>query len=137
MANPESFTVTTDFPTLKNDGLGDTTITIPASVNIAGNGYAEYTSDVVAGASGAIQSSRIASSKDSNRWYQAQVVVLDRTGVNGGFSAPYSVAFFIRRLSATTLRCEVLIPNPYGTTLTTEAGVETISYHINTFIPPY
>lgn len=137
MPRPESFIATTDFPTLKNDDSGDTTITIPASVNIAGNGYAEYTADVVAGSSGAIQSSRIASSKDSNKWYQAQVVVLNRTGLNGGFPASYNVAFFIRRLSTTTLRCEVLIPNPYGTTLTTEAGVETVSYHINTFIPPY
>lgn len=138
MTKPSNFIKSSDYPTLKNDiTKADVTVTVPSSITVAGSGSASYSTDVVMGVQGALSSSRISSSKDSNIWYKAQMVVYTRTGTNDGFTTPYNVVAFVWRVNATTLRCQVFIPNPYSTALICEAGVETISFHVNSFVPPF
>ena len=138
MPRPSSFITSTDYPTLKNDGTTttDPTVTIPASASIPGNSYLEYHTDITIGVKGAISLCRISSTADSNKWYQAQIVTYTRVGTNSGLPAAYAFQAFIYRASATTVRCQVLIPNPYSTT-TTGAASETITFHVNTFLPPF
>lgn len=137
MTKPESFIANSDFPTLKNDNQDDATVVIPASISIPGNGYLEYHTDLPIGIIGAVASARISSDKDSSIWYQAQTVVYTRIGVNGGISTPYNIAAFVWRPSANILRCQVQIPNPHPTMTTGAAVIETISFHVNTFLPPF
>lgn len=137
MTKPDSFIVTTYYPTLKNDGVFDATVAIPSSVSVPRNGYVEYHTDIVAGTQGAVASARISSSKDSGIWYQAQTIVYTRMGSDIMGPSLYSIAAFVWRPSPTVLRCQVHIPNPLSNTLTGEAGAETISFHVNTFIPPF
>lgn len=133
MSKPDNFILNTDFPTLKNDNRGNATVSIPSSITITGNSYAEYHYDLPIGIKGAICNVRSQSSKNSDKWVSAQGCVFLRTGDIGG----YNVAIFVYRISATTVRCQIYIPNPYNTTLTGESGVETVNFHINTYIPPF
>lgn len=139
MTIPANFISTSDFPTFKNDNNGVTstvTLTMPGSQSVPGNGSVEYTADVVQGAAGAICSAMIYTTKSLVQ-NAAQTLILTRIGVTSGSPAPYSVAFYIRRLNTTTIRCEAVIQNPYSTTLTGEAGDETATFTIRTFVPPF
>lgn len=137
MTKPANFTSTTDYPTLKNDGKYDAMVVIPASISVPGNGYVEYYADITAGTAGTITSSRVSSSKDSNTWYQARQVIYTRTGTNSFGSTIYNIAAFVWRPSATVLRCQIHIINPDSLVFTGETSAETISFHINTFVPPF
>lgn len=139
MSKPSQFITSSDFPTLKNDGntgttaLPDVTVTVPASITIPGGSYLEYHTDVTIGSAGAITTARISSSKDSNVWYRAQFVVYTRFGADGF----YSVGAFIHRINSTQIRCHAYIPNPNSTNTRGETTAETITFHLNTFIPPF
>lgn len=137
MPKPSLFTATTDFPTLKNDIVkAGVTVTIPADVIILGDQVAEFYTDVAIGSQGALSSCRISSSKDSN-WYRAQLVVYTRTGVTFDGPTSYPIAAFVWRTSTTNLRCQIQILNMYNIPLACEPTPETISFHINTFVPPF
>lgn len=132
-----NFIVSTDYPTLKNDAEIEGQIIIDGSLSIAGGSYETGYADVEIGEPGSLTRTRIASSKNSNTFYWGQVVVFGRTGTNGGSPAPYDIFVFVNRISLTTLRFQAYIPNPYGTTLTGEAGTDTITIKTNTYIAPY
>ncbi|NCU39135.1 hypothetical protein EOL96_08990 [Candidatus Saccharibacteria bacterium] len=133
MTKPESFILTTDYPTLKNDNSGIYTVAVPASIVIPGNSSVQYSTDASIGTQGAISSVQISSTKDSNTWYQAQTCVYTRNSAGG----LYSIAAFVWRVSPTVLRCQVHIVNPYSVPITGEAGAETITFRVSTFVPPY
>jgi hypothetical protein len=142
MAKPAHFQLNSDFATLKNDDSASATVVIPASQNIGGSVTAagtalDISTDVIVGKAGAITRTQIASSKDSNKYRASRILSFTRTGTVGGFSAIYSVVVFAYRISATTMRCQVHILNPYTSTLTTASGTETISFDIQTFLPPF
>jgi hypothetical protein len=142
MVKPAHFQLNSDFATLKNDDSAPATVVIPASQSIGGSVSAAGTSldlstDVTVGSAGAITRTQIASSKDSNKYRASRIVSFTRTGTVSGFSTPYSVVVFAYRINATTMRCQVHILNPYSSTLTTASGSETISFDIQTFLPPF
>lgn len=137
MPKPNSFILTTDFATLKNDDSSSTTVVAPGLAVVPGSSYLEYHSDLGIGVQGSITRIQISSSKNSNIIQLTRNVSGSRTGTVLGFSTPYSIYAFVYRLDANTIRCQAYIPNPYADPLTTEAGDETFTFYINTFLPPY
>lgn len=137
MTKPSNFILTTDYATLQNDDGASTTITAPGSVSVSGSSYVEYHVDLTIGAMASINRVQIASSKDSNTRYATQSLIFLRTGTVGGVSTPYNILAFAYRTSATNLRCQVYIPNPSASTLTTASGSEIFTFYIDTFIPPF
>jgi len=142
MPKPESFTSSTDFATLKNDARASAQVTapgsqvIPATIGVAAS-YLEYHADLAVGAPGAVMRVQIASSKNSNIIQVTQNTGGVRLGTLLGFPNPYNISAFAYRLSPTTVRCQVYIPNPNSDPLTTAAGDETFTFYINTFLPPF
>jgi len=142
MTKPESFILTSDFATLKNDSNVTVSVTVPSSVVIPGSvtavgQYVEYHQDSTSGKQGAISRIQISSSGDSNRIYPARTVSWERLGTVGGVGGfSYSVFAFTYRVNPTTVRCMAYIMNPYSTPLTTAAG-ETITFYVATFLPPF
>lgn len=137
MSQPEQFILDSDFATLKNDNQGTAQVTIPSSTSVAGSGSASFSTDLVIGASGAISRVRMSSTKDSNKWRISNAIDYTRIGVNSGSPANYDIFLFVWRPSATVLRCQALIQNPYATTLTGASGAETVTFYVNTFLPPF
>lgn len=137
MPRAESFILTTDFATLKNDALGSTSTTAPGSVVIPPTAYVEYHADLNIGVLGSITRIQISSSKNANAIQVTRSVSGFRIGTSLGFPAPYGISAFVYRLNPTTIRCQVYIPNPYSDPLTTAIGDETFVFYINTFLPPY
>lgn len=137
MNNPQDFDITSDFATLKNDNSGDISVTFPGSFSVPGNGLSQFTNTINIGTRGAALRTRASSSKDSNTWYVCSSLSYMRTGMSGGFSASYSVVAAASRTSPTTITVVALVLNPYSGTLVTEAGNETFSFHLNTFLPPF
>ena len=136
-SKPSSFIMTSDFATIKNDDVGTATVTMPGSVSVAGSGSVSYVSDITIGSLGGISLARIQSSKNSNKWLCGSVVRFTRTGVASGSPAPYAVMVFCRRTSATVVRLEAYISNPYSVTLTGEAGDEVFNLYISTYLTPF
>lgn len=132
---PNNFILTTDFPTLRNDASATGTITIAGGLSIAGNGQVTASADFTVGTTGAIARARWMSSVDGS-WYIGQYAGYGRTGTTSGSAAPYTIGLLLYRTSSTTMRLQVIIPNPYSTTLT-GAAAETISMAVQTFVPPY
>jgi hypothetical protein len=137
MSKPDNFIFTSDFPTIKNDGVSSTTVTLPGSVSVAGNGSVTYTSDITVGSIGGIINGRIASSKNSTDWYAGQVQIVTRTGKVGGVDALYGVVAFMYRLNSTTVRCVAHILNPYSSTLTGATGNEIFYFYVSTYLSPF
>lgn len=137
MVKPSDFILSTDYATLKNDADASISVVVPGSQSIPGTtganySYLEFYADSSIGVQGSIIQSQIASSKDSTKY----CIALNKLYTRNGSLGTYSVVCVIIRTSPTNLRCLVYIPNPYATTLTTEAGDETIYFDVTTFIPP-
>jgi len=131
---PDDFILTSDFATVKSDTFGATaTVTVPSAVSVAAGATVEYTADISGGSSGAALRCRIRSSKASSAWLAAPQVVYTRTGSLG----LYSLVALVYLLAPGTVRCSVRIFNDSGSTMTTEAGAETIDFVVSTFIPPF
>ena len=137
MTKPSNFLVTTDYATLQNDDGGTTTVTAPGSASVTGSGSVEYHSDLAIGANASINRVQISSSKDSDTRYATQALYFQRSGTAGGSATSYNILAFVYRTSATNLRCQIYIPNPSSSTLTTASGNETFTFHVDTFIPPF
>lgn len=137
MPKAESFILSTDFATLKNDAAASTSVTAPGSATVVGGSYVEYHSDLNIGVVGSLTRIQVSSSKNSNSIQVTRFVAGSRTGVVLGSPAAYGIYAFVYRLDSDTLRCQVYIPNPYADSLTTEAGDETFTFYVNTFLPPY
>lgn len=142
MPKPESFIASTDYATLKNDAKGIVSVTAPGSIVIPGSvgsvgSYVAYQADLVIGATAAITRIQISSSKNGNNIQVTRNASGIRTGVSLGFSTIYSTTAFVYRISPTTVRCQVYTPNPQADPLTTEAGNETFTFYVNTFLPPF
>ena len=132
MVKPANFILTTDFPTLKNDSNAQGQFNLSGSKVIAANSTFQSYGDIVMGKPGAINRGRIASTKNSDIFYSGQALRFDRNG-----SAPYSMMAFMYRVSPTTIRFQIMIVNPYGVTLTTEAGTDIVTMQASTIITPF
>lgn len=138
MYNVNDFILSTDYATLKNDNNATIQVTfpgstvVPASVGVAGSAVEVHT-DVTMGAPGAISRIQISSTKDAGIIHPARNVYYNRTGDLGS----YQIVAFTYRTSPTTLRCSAFVTNPYNAILTTEAGDETFTFYVNTFLPPF
>ena len=137
MSRPSEFILDTDFPTLKNDGSGSTEVTITGSATIAGSSSASYTSDLTIGVQGSVSRARFKSTVTDTTWHSGTQREFIRVGQESGSPAFYSMYAFTYRLDANTIRCIVYIPNPYAGTLTLDTTSYTVSFYVNTFIPPF
>ena len=138
MTNPENFIANTDFATFKNDAKGTLSVTFPGSQVVAGSGgLLSYTADLTLGKAGANIRARGGSSKDSSIQYAVSSVSFNRMGLILGFPAFYSIYANISRVNATTVRLTVFVNNIYSDPLTTEAGDETFTFVVNTFLSPF
>ena len=138
MSKPSNFQLTTDFATLKNDAIGDITLTFAGSQVLLGNTVKTITDTIDLGVRGASLRSRIGSSKDSNTWYICSSASYRRVGsVPANPTAGYSVIALVSRTSPTTITVAATVLNPYGVTLPTAAGAETFSFRLNTLLPPF
>lgn len=133
MATPTNFILNSDFASLKNDDGTSVSVTFGGSTVISANSTASVTQDVVIGAQSSINRVQIASSKDSNKRYSTQALSFSRVGSAG----IYNIYAFVSRISSTTLRCRVYVPNPFGSSLTTASGDETFTFYIDTFLSPF
>lgn len=133
----ENFIITSDYPTLKNDATATVQAIVSGSQTIAASGTLTGSRDVTLGQAAAMNRGRIASTKNSDIFYVGQGIVFQRTGTVGGGPGPYLLACFMYRTSPTNMRFQVLIQNPYGATLTTEAGDDVITFQANTLITPF
>jgi hypothetical protein len=136
MSKPNYFILNSDFPTLKNDGSDSGDVIIPSAISIPGSSSLSYSFDLTIGVQGSVTRSRVKSTVTDTTWHAGTQREFIRTGTESGFPAIYSLYAFTYRLDATTLRCQVFIPNPYAGILTGAVG-ETISFEVHTFIPPF
>lgn len=130
---PKKLLITSDFPSLKNDNTATGSIVIPGSLVLAGSASATAFIDVPSNANSSLSRGRIASTKNFTNWYTGQSIFFPRTGSLGS----YNVVAFIWRPSAGITRFQVLIQNPFNSSLTLEAGSDTIYFYTNQFVAPY
>ena len=134
---PNQFITSTDFPNLLNDSRASGDVFIPSGFSIPAGLTATAEIDFDSGQIGALSRGRIASTKNFTNWYVGQIIAFQRIGTQSGIPAPYTIYALFYRTSPTVLRAQVLIQNVYASTLTGEAGDETIYFYSNQFIAPY
>lgn len=137
MAYINRFIINTDYATIKNDAEGTLSVTVPGSTVIASGGQYTNTTSLTIGEGVSTIRSQGNSTRDASTWIAANQLALPRTGVVSGASQPYTLAAAISRTSTTTIELFVGIYNPYGANLTTQAGDETITFDVTTFLPPF
>jgi hypothetical protein len=137
MTAPENFISTTDYATLKNDATTTLSVTVAGALSIATSTIHTDTTSATLGTAGAILRGQINSSRASSTWYVANAASFTRTGTVGGVGSSYSLNVSIIRTAATTVQLIAAIYNPYASALTTQAGTETITYSINSFLSPF
>ena len=136
MSKPNSFTLSSDFATLKNSELGLTaTVTVPSASVVSASSYREWHTDITISEPFAIASCRIASSKNSNKYIIGNAT--DMLRYTSGGIVSYDIYCFVWRVNSTTVRFQALIQNPYSVSMTCASGDETFSLYMYTFVPPF
>jgi hypothetical protein len=138
MTKPSNFILNTDYATLKNDGEGTISYTLPASVIIPAAGIQTYTSDVSIGVPGASVRARISSTLN-NVWYAHSTVIYQHStgGTVLGVGVGYDMAVIVHKYSNTLVRLSISINNPYSDPFTVSLASRTITAHVATFLPPF
>ena len=137
-SKPESFILNTDYATLKNDDNGTVTVTFPGSATVSAGGVRSFTAEIKIGGKGASTRSRVASSKDGNRYFASSAVSFTRNGtIPGPFTVPYTLSASMSRTIADTVTVSAFVLNPYSSELTCASGDETFTFKVNTFVPPF
>lgn len=136
MVKPSNFNMHSGYATMKNDDDGTLTVTFPSSTVVAS--VSSVTSDLTIGTINASSRVRVASSKEGNIYYTgAQMVVLRNGTIATPGDSPYTLAAYLTRINATTIRATAVISNPYGVNMTSESGAETFTFEIDTFLSPF
>lgn len=135
MPKAESFILTTDFATLKNDSLVplSASINVPNAAVLPGNGYLQYSADITAGTVGAVTRVQMMSTRSAGLIQCSRTIHFTRTNAS---LQTYTVTAFVWRTSPTNVRCQVYIPNPYSFNINLSVA-ETVTFYLNTFIPPF
>ena len=139
MTKPANFILNTDYATLKNDSDDIyITLSVAGSINIAlGGSYSQYVDGVV-GTQGAISQMTIKhSGYPSNAEYVTPTLAYYQYGTVGGDTVMYAMLVEAFRVSATSIRLRIFIPNNFGDTLITEATARTIVCKVSTFLSPF
>lgn len=138
MVKPSNFIMNSDYATLANDDTGIATVTIPGGVSVPAGGTYIQSVDIAIGATASINRIQFSSSKDFNTRYSAiGFMGWTRIGTVLGATASYEVYAIPHRISSGFLRLDAYIPNPYGDVLIGDSGNETLTFYIDTFIPPH
>lgn len=134
MPKAESFILTSDFATLKNDDTKSIDVVLPASVVIAPGTLYNVSADLTIGAPGAEQRVKVKSSRIGAKYFTG---MFNSTWEGTTPFGPAIYTSYARaiRISPTVVRCIVTVPNPYPDPLTTGIS-ETFSFIVNTFLPP-
>ena len=138
MSKPENFILSTDYPTLKNDGNSSISITIPASITItAAEGYWQSTESITVGSIGSFIRPTIKSSRNNKEYVVRNLYELGTASSPVG--ANYYIIIDVYRKNSTTMEVSVFIPNNLypATTLVTENITETITVKLATFLSPF
>lgn len=134
---PEEFILTTDYATLKNDDSGTFQLVVPGSMAILSGASYVNSLNVTIGSNSVNTRSQINSTKSSTIWTASSQVDFPRTGTVGGSPSPYTLFTTINRIGTSTLQLSASIFNSSAGTLTTEAGSDTITFDIRTFLSPF
>ena len=133
---PEDFTITSDFATIKNDGVFALQFSIPSGTTVPGSGsYVRQVNQVI-GRSGSNLRALGNSSRNST-WYAANQVAHQRTGTISGSSTSYTLYTEVYRSSPDSISLSVSVFNNYPSTLTLQSGTETITFYVSTFLSPF
>lgn len=132
MNKPEDFILTTDYATSKGDGRASVQVTMPGGTTVPAAGFATVTQDFEVGSIGSIMRCRIASSKNSNQFYVTPQISFTRNASPG----MYPIFAYVSRVSPSTVRATVIIPNPYNVSFSSASGNETFTFEVTTIIPP-
>jgi len=135
--NTNQFILTSDFPALQNDAIGSVSLTIPSSLTITANSAYTTSADLSIGTPNAIYRALIQST--GLGWMVGEQHIINFTGgtVPGVGTVPYSAFCFIWRPTPTVLRLQVIIPNPYGGTLSAFNPAVTVTLNVQTFLAPF
>jgi hypothetical protein len=121
--------------TLKNEAVDNTaSVTIPGSSSVATASRLVASQDITIGEAGSIADLRFQTSRDTTRDYLASTQQsFTRTGSLGA----YSLFVGCFRVSATVVRVQAFIVNPYGSTMTSQSGNETFTFKLRTYRAPF
>lgn len=136
MTKINSFIESSDFATLRNDDNDSFTVVVPGSVSVAAGAHLTYTNDLEVGTKATSARVKIQSSRAPGDWYITSRG-FNRTGTLSGSPFGYTLYVNYYRISATKMRAEVSISNPYGSTLVTQSGAETFTFSVRTMILPF
>lgn len=138
MPVPESFILSSDYATLKNDNKGTVAITVPANQSIANNSVLILQASIQIGTKGAISRSRITSSR-YNITSPTPVLITNAIGTYSGHPVNYTIFAFTSRSAADIVTCYVSIAGDGFSpgSFTTANTAETFTFNVNTFIPPF
>lgn len=134
MINVLDFTSLTDTGSLKNDDSGTATLTILSGTTLTASEFRIFTTDIVVGSANSSALIFIENNQDPVKRYPLSVQkTYTRNGSLGAYN-PFPSAY---RLNSTTIRCQVIAKNPYGSSMTTAAFDDVYTFHIRTFIEPF
>lgn len=136
MSKPLKFIYTSDYATLQNDDTGTASITVPSNIGVSAGSIDSQYVDIVVGSPQSEVIIRISSSKLGASKFYGGMLGVNRTGIVSGSPTPYTIYAFVSRVSATTLRCMVMIDNGSAATLQGAAGTETFTFKVKTFVAP-
>ena len=131
------FNFITDADTLKNNGGETVTVTIPASDTITGSNFKLYSEDIEVDSENQNVIVYMENNKDSGKSYLVNVGASGNFTRTGTVSATPGFAYSLfpvsYRVGAETFRVGVLVPNPYGSTLTLTGSAEINTFKVRIF----
>jgi len=138
-SKPEDFIINSDYATIANDG-GPQSISVafPGGTMISAGDDWVGSTNLVLGTTNASIRTTLSSSKESSTRYVCPILTLLRNAtLPGPVSVTVQLTAYVTRVSDDTMQLIVTANNPYGSTMTTEAGDEVFTARINTFISPF
>lgn len=136
MTKPESFILTSDYATLKNDAVGSLTVVLPSGTVIPAGGINQWSDTITIGTVGSSIRVRLVSTENNVIYSTNTVGYVHTTGASGP-ATDYLIYATVHRINPTQVRLTVFIPNPYGSDLTVSGMGYTISARIATFLSPF
>jgi len=138
MTKPESFILTTDYATLKNDDQGTLTVIVPASLSVTASNTTVFSSTAPIGSAGApMRVSLSVTGLPVDNSLIADTMEIVGEGTLSGSPQNWTIRAVCYRSSATNVSLRATIYNPDGATLILGNPQITISAKINTFLPPF
>lgn len=129
--------MSTDFDTLKNDGRAEASVTIPASVVVAGSSAVSYEATLDVGSPNSVVlvlcRSDVSGDFAATNWLQLSTPFIFNRTAQGGEA--YNVTLLYSHVSG-GVKVTCLISNPYGTSITLHNVTETWSFIVRSIKTP-